>query len=252
MRGNFRSPKIYQTTPVIRKGIYISPKLIFAVLILAAVGYLIYFVFLGNFFRIKEIIIEGTASEESKTEINQLKNKNILLFGSKKIEKRVTDNEPGIFSIAVLRGIPDTLRIKIQDREAKMVWESQGKTFLVDEIGVVFIRPSVSIKGLPYVIDTANLPVQEGQQVTGKNFISFVKELKEDFVSKTGLDISKMQIGESTFNLEVFTSAGFKVIFDTTREAGTQLEALAIILRDHRDKIKEYADVRVEGWGYYK
>lgn len=252
MRGNFHSPKIYQTTPVIRKGIYISPKLVFAVLILAVVGYVAHFVFLGNFFRVKEIIIEGSDSEESQTEINKLKGKNILLFSSKNIEKRVSNNEPGIFAITVLRGIPDTLRIKIQDREARMVWESEGKAFLVDKNGVIFIRPSVSIEGLPYVVDTANLPVEEGRQVAGEHFIRFVKELKENFVSKTGLDIAKMQIGESTFNLEVFTSPGFRVIFDTTREADTQLEALSIILRDHRDKIKEYADVRVEGWGYYK
>ena len=102
------------------------------------------------------------------------------------------------------------------------------------------------------VSDQKNLEVKIGDQIVSSSFISFAKNISDKFFEYTNIKISGFQVPETTFDLYVYTEAGFYVKFDTTRSADRQLSDLKNIIITYRDSIHEYVDVRINGWAYYK
>lgn len=255
-RDHFRQPKIYATTPEQKTQHNLGRFLLCGVLIIVflLVGF---FLFLSPIFKVKNIIIDGSLNEQVQDEINKLYGKNVLLFQPARTERELAKKQSSVAYLKIFKGLPDTLKIKVYVRVPKIVWQTQGKTYLIDGEGIVFEGGEGAVASeegnvLPVVNDSKNASLVIGSSIVTKDFVQFILDLYKDFETKTHTKISTTNISETTFYLEVVTEAGWRVYLSTTRVLSNQLEALVNVLNNYRDKIREYVDLRVEGRAYYK
>lgn len=257
-RERYLHPKIYGRTPKIE-----IPKELIGnkhVLKVAFVGILIggiaWFIFGSDYFKIKEINIVGSVTASVKNEIDMLEGKNILTYSSRGMIGRIKGAQSSIKDLKIYKGLPDSLRVEVVMRDPKMIWKSNGVTYLIDTDGVAFQAGEgelVTFEGkLPEVADPHSQPVELGKKLVSKGFIDFVKNLNQVFEKKMPIKIKEVQVGETTLEVEVLTSRNWKVLFSTTRGPETQIEALIKIVEQFHDQIKEYVDLRIAGRAYYK
>jgi len=249
-----KQPKIY--SPPKEQKPFVFPrylKIILVVLIgLAAIIYLIFF---STIFKINNFQIIGNIPEDSNKKIESARGQNIFFYSSKELEDGLIKENPQFLNIKVSKGIPNLLRVKIEERSPQIIWKTNGKVFLVDEGGIAFKEiPTEESYTLPKVTDNKNINMTIPSQVATSNFTIFIKDLssKVNNDQSYGVSISSFQINETIFQVDAITDKGFKMIFDTTRPLSDQLDAFLKVYKDHKDEIKEYIDLRVEGWVYYK
>lgn len=254
IRKIFRQPKIFLVTPENKKD-FVWPKwltkLIIWLLILLALAYLI---FLSPLFKIRQISIEGEVSDDGKAEIEKFYGHNLFAARGANRDAIIKD-QPGIKDVKLYRGLPDTLRVKIVEREPKYVWSSNNQDYFVDEEGIAFLRPSFpedQKNNLAKVFDLKNLPVTLGQKIAPTGFGNFIIRTKEIFNGKTEMNIVRFEIDETTFQTKAILDNDWQLLLDTTRPTDNQIDIFKKLLDTHRDEITQYADVRVEGKAYYK
>jgi hypothetical protein len=177
-------------------------------------------------------------------------------------ERTIVEHQPSVKQIEILRGIPDTLRVKLIEREPAMIWQVGESWYTVDPAGFIFKEEKLKRKedgsletpqtDLPVVVDTKNLPVKIGDSLIRPQFITFVKAAKERLPKEVKTEMVRAEIGESTFNVTVITQEKWTILFDTTRKLEPQMKNLTNVLETKRADIHEYIDLRVRGWVYYK
>lgn len=247
--SRLQQPKVFNSPRDKKKTVW--PKYLKIILIsLIGLIVLIYFFYFSPFFKIKNIEVIGPTTEDIQTPLSYLKGRNIFLVNSKNIKKQITENRPEYANILVLRGLPSTLRIKFQERAGKIVWQSNGIYYLVDKDAIAFKEASFDEK-LPLVIDSKNLEVKVPSIVAPSNFIEFIRNAASQS-KDLGLNIVNFVVNETTFQVDALTEENLKIKFDTTRPLSDQIDALKRVYFEHKSAIKEYIDVRVEGWVYYK
>lgn len=229
-----------------------------SIIILIAFG--LYGLFFSVYFQAKNIELKGDtdlveAEQVKKVVLFALQNQpNIFLFDDKLIEAKIKENFPLVAEVEIQKGIPDTIRITILKRQPVIVWQTGEKKYLVDKEGMAYAEADeAKAAGLPRVIDDKNIAVNQGEKIVSRSFINFVREMIEKFTPRSNLAIKEMRISETTFDLTVMTQNNFYVLFDTTRSAETELDDLRRVLAHLKGALpKEYIDLRVEGWAYYK
>lgn len=256
-REQYRSPKIYSLTPKQEKESGFSPKLIWWIVLFILIGFLVWFFFFSSYFKIKNIEIDGSLNPEVKSAIDQFYNKNILTFQPGKIEEDLIKKQTSIKSIEIRRGLPDTLKIKVNVREPVIGWKSQEKTYLVDENGIVFELGEGEVvteegKEIPVIEDSQNIAVEPGSQIVTADFVDFVKNFVEQLKEEQEIKVTALKIVETTFQIEADTDQGWKIIVNTIASLTNQLKALAKVLETKREEVHEYIDLRIEGRVYYK
>ncbi len=252
----------FERTPDNKEGVTI-PRWVFPLaLLLAGILFVIWFFTSAPWLKVRYINIDGQPTEQTKAEIQKLRGQNILWLSFTRPERVITHNQPVIKEIEILRGIPDTLRVKLIERQAAMIWQSNDHWYTLDPSGFVFREQQLNKKSdgsfdypgtdLPVVVDTKNLPVSIGQSPARPTFINFIRSLKERLPKEFNLRMVRTEISETTFSITVITDAGWNILFDTTRTLDAQLHTLAKVLEAKRPDIHEYVDIRVRGWVYYK
>lgn len=244
-----RVPKVFQPPRDEEK--LILPRIfkILSIIVILFLG-LIYLFFFSPVFQIKNIEIVGSPNDGVRNQLDALKDTNIFSFHAQPLEQEIIAKNQNYLAVKVYRGLPDTIRVKFQDREARIIWTSQGQRYLVDKEAILF-QKTEGISDLPIVVDKRNLDVEIPTQIATANFIDFVKSANTE-IGQSNLVIQEFEVNETTFQLEVVTDKGFKIIFNTLRPLSEQIDAFRTVYEKSQGQIKEYIDLRVEGWVYYK
>lgn len=252
-------PKIIAPEEEKKRKFHFSRRTFFIILFLIGIMLVIYWLFFSSFFEVKNVDLKRTSlvdgEQVKKVVMFALNNEsNIFLYNGTEIAEKIKENFPLISEVNIQKGIPDTIRIIIIERQPKIVWQTEGKKYLVDEDGLAYLEADVNnAKELPVVIDSRNVPVKLSTKIVSRNFLNFVREMIDKFNPRSGLKIKELRVDETTFDLNILTTDGFSVIFDTTRSAENELDDLHRVLAHlNGAKPKEYIDLRVEGWAYYK
>lgn len=252
-RASFLHPKIYPAAPLEKPSFSFDINDLSLPLLIVALGLLFWFVFLSPFFKVKYIFVEGEISRDVTEILKNLKGKNIFLLRVSKFEKNLEKQEPRVKGLHLVKGIPDTLRLKLEERSQVLAWQTQGEVYLLDKEGVVFSKPNLEeAQNLLPVVDRRNLPVNLGQKVVASYFVEFTRRLLEEVPFRTSQKIKSLAVDETTFTLEATLDSKIKAIFDINTSLDNQVSALAQVLQNQGGDIKEYADVRVEGKVFYK
>lgn len=254
-----RLPKIIKIEEEKKTEFHFNKKIFYLILIIIAVLFMIYGLFFSSFFKVKNIDLKGANlidGDQLKKVITYALNEedNVFLYHGVDISAKIKENFPLVSEVNIQKGLPDTIRVIIIERQPVIVWQTADKKYLVDKEGYGYLEADANnAKDLPVVIDSANLPVVLSEKVASKNFLDFIREILEKFTPRSNLKIKELRIRDTTFDLEILTTDGFTVYFDTTRSAETELDDLRRVMAHlNGAKPKEYIDLRVEGWAYYK
>lgn len=244
-----KNPKIIEPTPKIKPALVKKATVwaIIAALLAVLAGWLLFF---SPYFRVKDILIEGEVSTDTKQAIENFRGRNIFAIGGRRAERDLQTKQPWIKSIKIIRGIPDTVRVRVIERDAVIAWLSQDKLYHIDKEGVV--SKQVGETKLMVVSDSRNLPAALGQKVASADFIVFVEDLRKIMAPTIGIKPTGVEISDTTFSLTVATDRDFKIKLTTMRPLQRQLDDFAAFYKDKSSDITEYADMRVEGAVYYK
>jgi len=216
----------------------------------------VYFFAYSSFFNIEDVVVEGTRGvnpDEVKSIVDSYRSSedNLFKFPVEKVENDITSKFTQVGKVNVTRGVPKTIKVEISERDGFLIWQTQGKNYIVDKTGVAF-KEAIETFSLPVVVDEQNKAVKLGDKILTKNFVKFITSVNANLEKKTKTKIKKIIVKESTFELQVITDKGWKVIFDTARSADDQINDMVIVLPYTKNKIHEYLDLRVENWAYYK
>ncbi len=252
-RYSYVDPKVYLETPNIRSGFRLSRRG-FKLIILAGLSALtVWLVFLSPLFSIKVINLKGESpNQEVAQAIEALRGKNIFRFGGRQSERDLVERQLGLKKIRIVRGLPSTIVVYLVQREPVIVWISAGKRFLVDKEGVAIKPLEDDRPDLVSVEDTKGFLVVPGQDLVPPRLVEFVRLLNIELAGRTDFQFAKGLIFETTFLLTVQTKQGIELKFSTIRSLEPQVEAVRQVWQDHRDEIKQYIDVRVADFVYYK
>ena len=136
-----------------------------------------------------------------------------------------------------------------------LVWKTNGRCYLVSSQGYAYTDISENIAQysyLPLVEDKNNLSFLKEKPILSPTFIAFTQNIFKNISGETNIEPDTFYIYETTVDLTLVTKAGFLVKFDTMRSSKTELTDLKKVLIEKRPEIKEYVDLRVPGWAYYK
>ncbi|MFH0912489.1 MAG: hypothetical protein V1807_02425 [Patescibacteria group bacterium] len=216
---------------------------------------LFYWVFGSHFFVLDQLDIQGNRLVDNQTLVDtifkqEFKGVNALLFNEvKAMRQAMTISQ--IKTIDFHKNIwQHQLQIIIEEHETSLIWRTNNEQFLVNRAGVVYdIAPPDS--PLLVVEDLKNVPVSLKQQILTTDFIEFVNFVAANLPRKTNLNVRQIVVPETTFEVEVITNEGWKIIFDATKSPDTQLNNLAKILRDGAHP-RQYVDLRILDRVYYK
>lgn len=211
---------------------------------------LIYLLFYSPYFSIKNIDLIGDYNQSSVEYIQSLNGRNIFRFGSSKIKKDIKEKLPIVKDVKVVVGFPNTLKIFLKERDSELIWESQGEKYLVDKDGVVFAKTDKS--DMKIVKDEKNIPIKLGDKIVSYELINIIRSINVKLPAIMAEEIDHYGIGESLFVINVYTKGQKRVMFYTQVPLAYQLTILDELEKKDKDNIKEYIDLRVEGYAYYK
>ena len=216
---------------------------------------LIYFVFGSNFFTLNSLTIQGNRLVEAPliekiVFKNGFRKTNALFFNEAKASRQ-------ILSLAQIKTVEfrkrilqHQLEILVVEHETSLIWQTAGQRFLVNRAGVAYDMAPPE-RPLMVVEDLKNVPVNLKQHILTPEFIEFANFVSANLSRKTPVNVRQMTVPETTFELEVVTNEGWKIIFDTSKSPDTQLNNLSKILKGGA-KPRQYVDLRILDRIYYK
>lgn len=270
---SLRNPKIYVTTPdqtpwdKLQRRKRIATR-VFVLVFTLGIFWLLFF---SKVFAVSAVLIDGPATQDMVARFEEFRGKNIFRLDSDRLEHELKSQYPHIKSITIFRGLPNALKVEVATRKEVLVWVTGGERYFIDFEGYPFAQaahpdqtlaealqdvveqPNIDqYPGLPLVTDTRNAPITLGMPLVSPEFVVFVQTIYADFQETTGVGLTALKVGETTFQIEAATAENYTVFFDTTRKPTPQLTALKKILETNRQNVKEYVDLRVAGKAYLK
>lgn len=251
----FRRPSIFKGTELKQKKEFKLPKIplktIFWIIVFVVT---VYYLFFSGKFLVTDIIVEGNKMVQSDKISSVIsKRQNILLFCVGKTKKQILKENPEIKNIEIYRGIPNAVKIVVLEHEGKMLWQSGDAAYLISSQGTVAKKlVADEIFDLPKVVDKRAVPVKVGSNLLSASFVAFITNIQGQFFNTVNIKPTYFEVDETTFDINLYTEAGFYVKLNSLRSSSKQLDNLKLVLVVRRDQIHEYVDLRIDGWAYYK
>lgn len=212
---------------------------------------LLWLLFGSSYFKITSVQLVGTEAPTAQAFAHTMVGKNTLLLNQNLIQAGLIQAFPPIESVAIVRGLPRTLRLTVRLRQPKLIWKTGALDSVLDEAGYVFDQGDTSrYPNLPVIVDISALPVIVGQPVVSPGFILFVTELSQQIPEKLQLSIKRFEINDTTLLIDAILDSDIKIRFALERSVTAQLEDVMVLRKAHPDA--KHIDVRVSGWGYWK
>ena len=223
---------------------------------------LVYGVLFSGFFSVKHVEVEGAVLSDADQIRSTVPLGSSLWFISKKqIADRVSD-DPAVDGVAVLRGLPDSVKIVVSEKKPAMVWQSGPTYYVLDADGVPFLSYSAlpdaatpigkTLASVPLVRDDKALPVRIGRQPAGGSFVTFVAATQAQ-VKKLlpTVQVLRFEVSDTTYDVTMFTKQGMEVQFNSLGDAGVQSRNLARLVQQNKANLaSSMVDLRVDRWAY--
>lgn len=254
---------IYRSTYKLPKRATRYPRV--GVLIVTSIMVLIgsvYIIFLSGFFKIHQIIVEGSG-EVPSSDIVQLVRQtmqssflgdNSLFVNTGGLEKKLLNQNYQLENVHISRQLPNDLKVAVTFRTPALLWRSNDSIYVLAANGNAIAQPKTTNFNLPTVVDTTNLPVKLGDQVVPSSFINFTQSLVGK-LSTAKLEVKELSVPETTTELYIQTKQGYIIKFDTTKRVEDQFSELQLVLQTLKAQNKtpqQYIDLRIENRAFYK
>jgi cell division septal protein FtsQ len=241
-------------------------RILFAVFLILV----FYFLFYYNYFQIQKIVVVNSKTiSDNAIEKNVLASflvnrfyvfpgRNIFLFNKKQVATNLKKEFSNIDKLSISRIYPNVLKIKIYEKSPKVIWQSKNEIYFTDISGEVFLKAKsdeIEKMDLPKIQDINNKEVVLFEHVLYPKHINFISKLNEKLPVE-GIKISHFEMpAKLADEIHIATNEGWKVYFNTEKDAEAQIANLKLVLADEikeRRSGLDYIDLRIENWVYYK
>jgi len=250
-------------------------RVAFYFLLVAFTGVTIYVFIFSPFLQIKNINLAGVEDiryEEISEELlfllkgeyfGFISKNNFILISKKKVKNNLTEKFKKISKVEIEKIFPDTIKIKITERKALLLWCSGGPCYIVDEkgyafSGVNFESPEIKENNLIRLADVSAKSVNLGEKVLNEDYIDFVLSLTEEIKKEALIDTfdeyqTTCRVAEE---IKIKTTEGWDIYFSGKINAKQSVRTLRTFLEKEMNEEKrknlEYIDLRAENKVYYK
>lgn len=251
-------------------------RFIFFALFIFLFGSLFYFAFFSDFFKIKNILIFGTefVSKDTAEKIAKdylvqkrffIPNSRLFFFKKEILAQKLLNNFPRIENIEVLKKIPDSIVLKINEREQIGVFclpsgdlpkgdKNDEKCFLIDKNGVIFDNaPKIEGSLVLKIFKEENSENNIGDEILPASLIQSLLQFKYLFEKRTAKIVSEIKISAKDF--VSLKAGGFEILFKKEADAKDLADRLFILINQEiKEKINKlmYVDMREGNKIFYK
>lgn len=260
------NPKIRNLRP--KKRVYKSPVFWAMVLALVIIISFFYLVFFWSKFQIQSIQVSGNVKvqiqeiEDVVTEniykkLLWLSHKSIFIADTQKITSDILQKFPAIEKVYVKKKYPDSLMVKITERNQFAVFctqPSEKNCFSIDKSGIVFEAVKSREKNILLLTsDQDNKEVFTGENVIQKNVIDTISKIQAELKNNFQIDIQEAFVSNP---LILRTSENWKLYFDPEGDIQSQITKMNALLKDQitptARKNLEYIYLQYKDRAYYK
>ncbi len=199
--------------------------------------------------------------QQIRDSTDSLRGKNLLFLQTEILAGRLLGDIPQIKNVHIVRKLPGTLKIIVQEKTPLLLLLSNGSYYFVDAAGIAY--ETASLDSLPGVV----LPVvkntdQDGQVTLGapavdESFVAFITEVQKKIPDITRAQVVEMRIPSLTAReVHFLLDRNWNILMDTTRNASAQLDVLERLLKHtvttEEQQTLQYIDLRIPNRVYYK
>lgn len=209
------------------------------------------------FFQIKHVDVRNSPSIAITELAQSLIGQSIFSNKIQTLARKALEEYPILESFSCTRGLPATVRCEAKAREARFVWKTGDKSYLLDKSGYIFTE--FTNEKLPILEDRAGKAVSIGEEVTSEETVAAYDQLVA-LLLKDGITVSQLFITESFYQFgavisaradKTFPGSPITVLFTTSYPVESQVTVLSKVLDERSAQIKERIDLRVPGNVYF-
>lgn len=235
-----------------------------ALLIIVPVIMFIWLLFFTKTFSISSVTIVD-AKQNTEPEVRAIVEKsigeNILFAQTKPIEREILKKVTQIKDAHIIRKLPGTIKVVIQEKTPVLLLLSGGTYYFLDNQGIAY--EEASLDSLPGIVlpvlknSDQNTHVTLGTRAVDNQFILFITETLKKLPSTASAQVVEIQIPSlETREAHFLLDKNWTLLMDTTRSADDQLDILKRLL-EHTVTAQElqtlqYIDLRIPNRVYYK
>jgi cell division septal protein FtsQ len=232
--------------------------------------FILWFIFISNFWQIQKISISGL-DQLSNDDVNNLVSQqmhsnnyiilpqgNLLFFNEQKFQD--TLHKKYHFQKTVIKkDWPHSLSINIINKPIICIWNEDGKYYYTDTDGyaVQEINPlNLTDNKYPLIANQSSFKMFNGRITVDPDYLNFISSLYDKLNKLSlGISIDRFIINDSAETITVLTPQGLKIMFNTKDDIDKQLGNLSILknqkLKDDFNKQKSI-DLRFGDKIYYQ
>lgn len=199
--------------------------------------------------------------EQIRTIAQKAQNKNILFLATDSLAGSLSRDIPQLQNIHIVRKLPGTLKIIVQEKTPVLLLLSNGSYYFVDARGIAYETASLdSLPGivLPVVKNTdSDARVTLGAPAIDESFVAFISAVQKKMPDIAHAQVVEMKIPSlAAREVHFFLDRNWNILMDTTRPASIQLEVLERLLEhtvtQDEQQTLQYIDLRIPNRVYYK
>lgn len=223
-----------------------------------------WFVFFTDTFVVGAITVldaRAHTAQQAREAVSGTLGHNMLFLQADVLEGKILSSLPQVRTVHVVRKLPDTLKVIIQEKEAKALLLAAGKYYFIDESGSVYEEARLdTLPGVILPTIKVNDPaasVQLGTHAVEDSFITFIATVQEQLPAAAGAEVVEIRIPSlAAREVHFYLNNNWQIRFDSTRSAAPQLSILRQLLTNTitpEEKIRLlYVDLRIPNRIYYK
>jgi cell division septal protein FtsQ len=196
-----------------------------------------------------------------RSAIPDLKNKKIFFIDTKVLEEHIASTIPQVRTVHVVRKLPDTIKIVVQEKTPVILLLSNQHYYFVDASGIAYEEARLeTLPGtvLPVVKNTdQNAQLTLGTAVVEPSFISFIQTIQDKIPAIVHAHVAEIRIPSlAAREVHFLLDTNWLLRFDSTRDPQVQLAILQRVfnetISDQQKKTLEYIDLRIPNRVYFK
>ena len=250
-----------------RTWVWVLLGVILAILIIGSAS-----IFLPEQFTVKNVVVSNTRPEVAQEikvfteDIIQSKAKifgktSIFLVPRDMLEYELPNKFAIIKTVQILRELPNTVHIVIQEKVPVAILISGGRKYALDPNGVAFEEVSderMQVNKYPVISDERETTeINVGKPVLDSKILTMMHDIARLLPERFALQIDKITIPAiGSQELHVYTSEGWMLVLDNSRILDDQFLVLEKILTEQiaNDKrpMLSYIDLRAAGKAFFK
>lgn len=210
------------------------------------------------------------AREETAEEVKKIINeeitssslgKNIFFVQADTIEELIQGRLAKVRTAHVVRKLPGTIKVIVQEKTPVLLLLSGGKYYFLDEQGIAY--EMARLDTLPGVVlttvknDDDEARVTIGAAAVDASLISFLQVASEKLPGLVGVQIGEVHIPSlAAREVKIILNNNWTVLFDVTRPAEGQIEVIRKLIQEtispEEVAAMQHIDVRIPHRIYYK